>query len=182
VVGLLLESPAVSRRAGLSTSVQADSHQSATPKPAATPGTCPNLVLWSAYIHVLMDEHFQLVQGKTPVAGGYVVLDSTPRFALGGAVAQPCNDEHPGPCGGRHCEDPRGAAWSRVRDPGDPGSVPMVVQEPGPRFGFQLRAGPLKPGHYKYVACPPDRAQDAEGTRLVVRKGACSTVEFRVSR
>lgn len=102
---------------------------------------------------------------STPVVGGHVVVDSTPLFN-----GLPCNAESNN-CGGRVCEDPRGAEWALLE-----GSARTEVRE----HGYQFRIGPLSLGRYRWRVCPREDAQDGEGLPLQVREGACTEGSFVV--
>lgn len=153
----------------------------ATPKPGPTPGTCPTLVRWGGGVHSAMFANHQ--ESKTPddkpqpVAGGFVHLDSTPRFGSGNR-GLPCNDEHHAVCerdgldhgpNWRPCEDPRGPVWRLVR-----GNAKTKVD------GFGLKVGPLASGHYAAEVCPRDDVQDALGQPVRTDGDACSTIEWDV--
>ncbi len=121
------------------------------------------LTRWTSKIHNMTDSGER--RSATPVLGGHVVVDSTPLFA-----GRPCNAEQDN-CGGRLCEDPRGAAWTLHE-----GSSPVEVRE----GGYQLRIGPLKPGLHRWQACPRGDARDGEGERLIVGPDPCTQGEFTV--
>lgn len=148
--------------------------------PSGIPGTCPVLVRWGGGVHSAMFANHQ--ESKTPdgkpqpVAGGFVHLDSTPRFGSGRGL--PCNDEHHAVCerdgldhgpNWRPCEDPRGPVWRLVR-----GSAKTKVD------GFGLKVGPLASGHYAAEVCPRPDVQDALGQPVRTDGDACSTIEWHV--
>jgi hypothetical protein len=111
--------------------------------------------------------------------GGHVVLDSTPRFQVGGPNGQPCNGEHPENCGGRECEDPRGGVWKKLK-----GDSEWKIELPGPDSGFQVHVGSeggLKPGQHEFQVCPRPDITDGEGQPVQVLAGACDTVGFWVN-
>lgn len=135
------------------------------PNPSPIPGPspspplmseCPPLVKWVVGIHNIMNGNFQ--PSEEVVSGGYVVLDSTPRFRLPNYPPDrggPCNSDHP--CG-RECEDPRGGVFTVVS--GDPGN--SRTQSPGPDSGYQLRLGPLNRGSHVIRLCPLGDLHDGE--------------------
>ena len=133
------------------------------PDPSATPGTCPTLTSWYSTIHNITDALQQ--PAKAPVAGGHVVVDSTPLFG-----GRSCNAEH-NFCGGRKCEDPRGGDWTLVV-----GSSRSEVRGDG----YQFRIGPLQPGLHRWRVCPHFDAMDHEGQRVNVGESPCSEGEFEV--
>lgn len=135
--------------------------------PPVIPDSCPPLVKWGSKIHNVMDGGFQQV--PKPVLGGYVVVDSTPRFGSG--RGEPCNDEHPG-CGGRKCEDPRGGIWRL-----EAGSGPLHIQA----NGFQCRVRLDVAGHYTLRVSPRPDCQDASGKPVQVRGDASTVTEWDVS-
>jgi hypothetical protein len=137
--------------------------------PPDIPDHCPPLVKTGSKIHNIMDGGFQMVD--KPVRGGYVVVDSTPRFGSG--RGEPCNEEHPG-CGGRPCEDPRGQLW-RLEE----GDAPLHLQT----NNFQCRVGPLKAGHYTLRCLPRLDYTDALGKPVVVTDAAKegTTTEWSVA-
>ncbi len=154
------------------------------PSPDATPGPrpilseCPPLVKWDVGIHVIMNQAHQAVTEIN--AGGYVVLDSTPRFRRSDYPPDrggPCNDEHP--CG-RQCEDPRGGQFTVVS--GDPG--PVRVQAEGPDTGYQARYGPLNRGTHTVRLCPLADLHDGENPQKPVgriQSFRCTEVTFTVN-
>lgn len=135
----------------------------AAPTPEPTPDSCPPLTSWSSTIHNITDSHNQQVD--KPYAGGHVVVDSTPLFN-----GRPCNAEH-NHCGGRMCEDPRGANWWLLE-----GESP--TEERGD--GYQFRIGPLREGYHRWKVCPRSDAQDAAGQPVLVGWGSCTQGSFTV--
>jgi hypothetical protein len=109
------------------------------------PDTCPWLVKMGIKVHLMTNGAHQIVQ--TPVVGGFVVVDLTPRFSHNpnDVNGKPCNNEHNVACAGRQCEDPRGGVWIKLA-----GSANVKVQE----NGFQVRIGPLGPDAVT-VRCEP---------------------------
>jgi hypothetical protein len=132
-----------------------------TPDPNATPASCPPLTRWSSGIHNITDA------GTKPVpwilVGGHVLIDSTPLFN-----GRPCNAERDS-CGGRQCEDPRGAVWTL-----EEGNSPAQPRGDG----YQFRIGPLVPGFHRWRVCPRADAQDAQGHPLVTGESACTEGSF----
>jgi hypothetical protein len=141
--------------------------------PHPVPSQCPWLVRWGSHILHTTNAGHQLTPG--PVRGGFVVIDSTPRFShdVNDPRGRPCNSEHPG-CGGRDCEDPRGPLWEQVAGP----AVKLKVDD----NPFLLRVGPLsQPGHYAIQVCPrPDARDGEEGKPLRLGPSPCSTTEWTV--
>ena len=137
-----------------------------TPEPAATPASCPTLTRWSSGIHNITDEMSRVV--SEPHVGGHVLVDSTPLF--GGRA---CNSEHDN-CGGRLCEDPRGADWWLLE-----GDSPHQTRG----GGYQFRIGPLGFGYHRWRVCPKRDVQDVQGVPVAVRDdgGSCSEGVFFVN-
>lgn len=152
------------------------------PLPQPTPASCPPLQEWGVKIHLVMDAAFQ----PTSVIeeGGHVVLDSTPKFQVGGPNGQPCNNEHDN-CGGRECEDPRGGVWTKLK-----GDSSWKIELPGPDSGFQVHVGSeggLKSGQHEFKVCPrgdimdgTTDGPDGQGLPVQVLAGACDTIGFFV--
>lgn len=143
-----------------------------TDVPPAIPDSCPALVRWGSKLYYTMDAAFQITPG--PVRGGYVVVDSTPRFGSGRGL--PCNAEHHEVCGGenwRKCEDPRGGLWTL--EEGEP-EQPLHLQSDD----FQCRVGPLRPGHYKLRVRPRPDCQDHYGKPVTVVGEASTVTEWDV--
>lgn len=132
--------------------------------------SCPPLVKWGAHVFNIMNGAFQPQQ--LIERDGYVVIDSTPKFQLGGPNGQPCNEEHP--CG-RDCEDPRGGRWEILN-----GGSPSKIQNPGPDTGFQFRWGPLVAGSHKVKVCPLPDLVDGLGVPVEFLAGSCEIVQFNV--
>ena len=111
-----------------------------------------------------------------PEEGGFVFLDSTPRFGSGNG--RPCNHEHNEECQGRPCEDPRGGIWTLTH-----GSAQVRVENPGDGgHGYQALVGPLGPGGSRYtlrIQALGD-ARDALGVPLDVASGHAREVSFTV--
>ena len=97
---------------------------------------------------------------------------------------QPCNDEHNSICSTsghdepsdspswRRCEDPRGAGWTVLMNPG-------AREKPE---GFQFTFAKLTRGDYSLQVCPLDDVRDAEGRPVFVVSGGnvCTVVAFGV--
>ncbi|MCC6278480.1 MAG: hypothetical protein IT289_11255 [Oligoflexia bacterium] len=146
---------------------------SATPTPSSTPIACPCLIKWGVsqgFLNV-MDGNNQPVE--KPVVGGYVVIDTTPRFQRfdGDTRGGPCNAEHDS-CGGRHCEDPRGPsiaysgtsqAWNMNRNP------------------FLIKVGPLTGGTHRVTAKPHSDLRDEHGFRVYTCEGTDASDYFEFS-
>jgi len=149
---------------------------SPAPIPSASPvmTSCPPLVKWGAKVFNVMDGEFD--PASEIRAGGRLVMDSTPRFALGGPNGQPCNAEHP--CG-RACEDPRGGVWTKLA-----GDSPYEVQTPGPDMGFQVLVGKgpngMSVGSHQFKVCPAKDLVDGLGVPVETRGNPCDTVTFEV--
>ena len=135
----------------------------AGPNPEATPGTCPMLTSWYSTIHNITDPNQRPT--KVPVAGGAVVIDSTPLFN-----GRSCNSEH-NFCGGRACEDPRGGDWSLIE-----GKSNYELRGDG----YQIRIGPLKPGVHRWRVCPHYDLKDAMGEDVPQATSPCTTGSFEV--
>jgi hypothetical protein len=133
----------------------------ATPDPNATPASCPPLTRWSSGIHNITDGDTKPVPWI--LVGGHVLIDSTPLFN-----GRPCNAERDS-CGGRACEDPRGAVWTL-----EEGNSPAQPRGDG----YQFRIGPLVPGFHRWRVCPRADAQDAQGHPLVTGESACTEGSF----
>lgn len=120
------------------------------PTPAPTPRGCPCLNNWSVKPFITMDGARRPTD--KPVAGGFIEYDSTPRFGSGNG--HPCNSEHDS-CGGRDCEDPRGAIWTITGAPWRPDG------------GYQAFVGPLASGAtITATVCPKSDLQDGLGARV----------------
>ena len=155
------------------------------PAPQPRPAACPPISRFRASVHNTMDGEFRPT--PEPVAGGQVVIDSTPLFG-----GQPCNGEHPGVCGGRACEDPRGYKWRQVGGPVAEVRRQNRIEECGipvdPSRGYQLRVGKatnepgirLEPGEYVFEVYTDGDAVDCSGQR--VPGHASGVVTFEVSR
>jgi len=131
--------------------------------PPSVPPECPPLVRWGSRVYNVMDSNFQPV--ASPVLGGFVVVDSTPRFGTGRGL--PCNAEHNEVCGGRECEDPRGGAWAL-----EEGSGPLHLQS----NNFQGRVRCDSRGHYRVRVGPLPDVRDGEEGKPVTVVGDVSTV------
>lgn len=152
-----------------------------SPSPMPTPASCPPLQEWGSRILNIMDAAYQPT--NRIVAGGHVVIDSTPKFQVGGPNGQPCNGEHDN-CGGRQCEDPRGGRWKQLK--GDSAWRAQEVYpgyEAGPDTGFQIAVGEgggLKAGQHEFEICPLQDLRDVEGAPVEALAGACSKIGFWV--
>lgn len=148
-----------------------------TPSPSPSPvvlEVCPPLVKWGAKVFNIMDGGFNPTNEIR--AGGRLVIDSTPKFALGGPNGQPCNAEHP--CG-RECEDPRGGVWTKLA-----GDSPYEVQTPGPEMGFQVLVGKgpdgMSAGFHQFQVCPAKDLVDGLGVPVETQGNPCEKVSFTV--
>ena len=135
----------------------------AGPSPEATPASCPMLTSWYSTIHNITDPNQQMT--KVPVVGGAVVIDSTPLFN-----GRACNAEH-NFCGGRACEDPRGADWNLIE-----GKSNYELRADG----YQMRIGPLVPGVHRWRVCPHYDLKDALGDDVPQATSPCTEGSFVV--
>ena len=129
----------------------------------ATPASCPMLTSWYSTIHNITDTNQQAT--KVPVVGGAVVIDSTPLFN-----GRACNAEH-NFCGGRACEDPRGADWNLIE-----GKSNYELRADG----YQMRIGPLVPGVHRWRVCPHYDLKDALGDDVPQATSPCTEGSFEV--
>jgi len=152
-----------------------------SPRPGSIPGTCPPLVRWGGGVHSSMTGSFQPLAKTDIRAGGYVTLDSTPRFGSGRGL--PCNSDHHAVCETngddhgplwRECEDPRGPEWTHVQGRS---TKPAKPQGDG---GYLLRVGLLGSGHHAYRVCPRPDVQDGLGQPVRVVGDTCTIIEWYV--
>jgi hypothetical protein len=131
------------------------------PTPQPTPAACPPLRRWST---------------STPAGepGSRRSFDSTPRFG-NSANGLPCNDDHHAVCSlsgddhgtdWRHCEDPRGGAWT-VR-----GDLKLLGLENPGVDGLGFRANVRGSGQIQ--VCPPPHLVDEEGKPVAILGDGCS--------
>ena len=134
----------------------------AEPAPQPTPQYCPPLTKVTSRLYKILDNAGNQIE--SPIVGGKVVIDSTPRFD-GGA----CNLEHSN-CGGRDCEDPRGADWTLVEG-----------KSRAKANGYQFVIGPLVEGTHIWRVCPlPDVMDGQEDPVEVIGDDPCSDGGFDV--
>ena len=168
---------------------------SPTPDPQPTPTSCPAFACIDGKVHLAVGPGGQLPV-PTACDGCRVVLDSTPHFARCLPVWQ-CNAEHHNPCTvagqghihnppppaectiWRHCEDPRGYAWSQAGGP----SVAWCVQNPGrcenqTDRGYQVMVQTPVAGTYVWRVCAAS-PRDELGVPVPVEQ-ECGTISFEV--
>ena len=134
----------------------------AEPAPQPTPQYCPPLTKVTSRLYKVLDVSGRQID--TPVVGGKVVIDATPRFD-----GQACNLEHNN-CGGRDCEDPRGADWTLVEG-----------KSRAKSNGYQFIIGPLVEGTHIWRVCPlPDVMDGQEDPVQVIGDDPCSEGGFDV--
>src|SRR5262245_47667115 len=134
----------------------------AEPAPQPTPQYCPPLTKVTSRLYKMLDSGGRQVD--TPMIGGKVIIDSTPRFD-----GQACNLEHDN-CGGRDCEDPRGADWTLLEGKSKTKAV-----------GYQFHIGPLVEGTHTWRVCPLPDVKDGQDDPVRVGDDPCSEGSFDVS-
>jgi hypothetical protein len=133
----------------------------AEPAPQPTPELCPAITKVTSRLYKLYDPLGNLVD--KPMPGGKAIIDATPRFD-----GQVCNVEHDN-CGGRDCEDPRGADWKLVE-----GKSKTKVN------GYQFLIGPLVDGVHTWRVCPLPDAKDGQDDRVPIGDDPCTEGTFIV--